>query len=158
MSYIRFYYGGSTSYWSRSSGSSDAFASEAMAGLLALAVILLVLAVYGIVRCIALVVHVLRHHPQHRGLRVLVACCLGSWAVAGLAAAVVAGAGAGPPSATATTLLVVLFVVAALITTVLLIAAKVVDLEGQDLFQRELTKETLLDEVLHQPWWETDAA
>lgn len=145
--------------WRTSYRSGDAFGSGAMAGLLVMSMVLLLLAVWGVVRGIVLVARVLRQHPHHHGLRVLACCCLGSWILVALAAAAaVFGTGTSPTGAgsnAGTTLLVTLAVVAGVITGVLFIVAKVVDLEGQELFQREPTKELLLQDVLQRPWWGT---
>lgn len=146
--YDRWSYG--WSYGWRSSRASDALAEEAVGGLLLLAVVLLLLVAYGLVRGVSLVVRVLRQHPHHHGLHIALASCLGSWGLAGLAAALTSVA-SNPR------LLIILTVMAGIATVALLITAKLVDLDGQDLFQRERTKETLLEDVLHRPWWKADA-
>ena len=48
--------------------------------------------------------------------------------------------------------------IAVLSTLVLLVTAKVVELYYTELAEETLTKERVVTQVLHEPWWQLDAA
>ena len=125
-----------------------------------LAALLIGVSVYYAFRAIWLVIQVSMRHPRNRALWIAFGVCLGAWSLLGLTAAVVAiggHVGAGRPSETSETMVALagtLLCLAVVATAALVLTAKIIDLREDALFQREMTKETLVDDVLHHPWWE----
>lgn len=135
------------------SGGEDAAAGLAAWALFLAALLLAVLAYYAF-RAGWLMIHVFARHPRNRALWSALGICLGAWALVGLVAAVMGTTRAPAHEQAAAPLLIALVVVAVGATVALVITAKIVDLREDQLFQREMSKETLVEDVLQRPWWE----
>src|SRR5438105_10294 len=88
-----------------------------------------------------LVLRVMVKYPEHRFMWVLLVVWLSSAIVLGL----VAYQPHSHPDAA--------WVFFGLSTTVLLLAAKAVEIYHQDRFERDITKEVVIDDVLHHSWF-----
>ncbi len=118
----------------------------ALASLVVLAFVLLIVALliglWLTVKFLELVVRQLVAHPRCKPLWAAVI----GWCVLSSAAVVTFGAEAW------------LNALAVLSTLVLLVTAKVVELYYAELAEETLTKERVVTQVLHEPWWQLDAA
>jgi hypothetical protein len=142
MSYTRYHSGG------------DDLAAGLTAWALFLAALLLAALAYYAFRAGWLVIHVFRRHPRRRALWSALGVCLSAWALVGLVAALMGATQAPAHEQAVAPLLVALVVVAGGATAALVITAKIIDLREDHLLQRELSKETLVEDVLQRPWWE----
>lgn len=125
----------------------EELATAALTGLVLVALVGLLLAAYGAVKAVNLVVRSLAHHPRNRALWIALTCCLGSWLVLGLAATLLV----------ASSVLAVLGGLAVASTAALLLVAHIVEVYYAGVFQRARTRDTLLADVLNRPWWEAAA-
>lgn len=107
-----------------------------------LAIVATAIVVWLVVKAVALVVRVVVAHPDNRALRVAGGVFVGTILLAGLL-------GEHAP------VLIGLVVISAI---ALVLTAKAVELYYDERLQPEVTREYVLDQVLHQPWWSSEAA
>lgn len=107
-----------------------------------LAIVAMVIGIWLVVKSVELVVRVGIAHPDSRALRIAGGGCL---------AMIVAAAGVGGRYP-------VVVVLAACSVLLLVATAKAVELYYDERLQPEVTREYVLDQVLHQPWWASEAA
>src|SRR5260221_13092917 len=110
-----------------------------------MAIVLLALAFYLLVKAINLVVRVLMRYPRTMVLWVLLILCVGTWGVAAYAVT----------SAPTSELPQIAIGAAGILTVTLLVTARTVEVAHDDLFQPERPRGTLILNVLKRPWWET---
>jgi hypothetical protein len=121
---------------------------------LLLLVVSLLLTGYLVVRAVNLLMRVLARHPRQRALWIALGTCVGMWGLTALT-----GVLAATPAAAGWLLGIgaVSLILAVLSTAGLLVTARIVELHYDQLLQRQRTKETLIQDVLMQPWWSSAA-
>lgn len=107
-----------------------------------LAIVAVAVIVWLVVKAAALVVRVGVAHPDNLALRIAGGVCIGTILLAGLF-------GERVPMLVG---LAVMSIIALVVT------AKAVELYYDERLQPEVTREYVLDQVLHQPWWASEAA
>lgn len=119
------------------SRSGDEFA-EGMAGMaIVLTILVVAITIWLTVKATELVARVMVAHPENRAMWVL----LGTFLLTSLAAALTEGR------------YPVLVGLAAAALTVLLVTAKVLEIYYDQFLQTERTRDDLVNEVFHEPWW-----
>lgn len=119
---------------------------------ISLAIVALLLAAYGLVKAVNLVIRACARHRSSRPLRAALATFTCLWALAGLTAVLAAlDAGHTPALGYLAGTCAILGVLAA---GALVLTAKIVELAHSDLVLRERSKEALISDVLQGPWWE----
>jgi hypothetical protein len=110
-------------------------------GIAALFVVALIIGAFLTAKAVELVLRVMVKYPQHCFMWVL----LGLWAITLVVLIVVANQPKATPDAA--------LVGFSLSTASLLLAAKGVEIYHEERFEREITKEVVIDDVLRRPWF-----
>jgi len=118
-------------------------------GILMITIVAMVILVYLLVKAADLVIRTFAKHPKHKGLWIALAIPVGSFALAGLAAAL--GSGAGGGSSPGNVIAAGFAVIGGIGLLGLVITARVVEVRHQDLFAQE--KAPLVNNVLRKPWF-----
>ncbi len=134
------------------SGYGDARAESAVGGIVLLIILAIVLIAYLTYKAIELLIRVFMRYPHIRTLWISLWSCVGLWIATGLSAWITSQT---LPAEKATIITSIFAGLAVLATAILLITARVVELMHDQMAQRPITKETLVNDVLRNPWWNT---